>query len=52
LKPKLLRGLPPLDAEQLSWLEEVTGGNLQAPGVPVGVRRRGGFTDGDTDDDP
>ena len=44
---KLLRGLPQLDAGQLSWLEEVTGANLQAPGVSVGVRRGGGFTDGD-----
>ena len=44
---KLLRSLPQLDAEQLSWLEEVTGVNLQAPGVSVGVRRGGGFTDGD-----
>lgn len=44
---KLLCGLPQLDAGQLSWLEEVTGANLQAPGVSVGVRRGGGFTDGD-----
>ena len=44
---KPLCGLPRLYAEQLSWLEEVTGANLQAPGVSVGVRRGGGFTDGD-----
>lgn len=44
---KLLRGLPPLDAGQLGWPEEVPGANLQAPGVSVGVRRGGGCTDGD-----
>ena len=40
------RPRPQLDG-QLSWLEEVGGVNLQAPGVSVGLRRGGGFTDGD-----
>jgi hypothetical protein len=44
---KLPCSLPQLDAGQLSWLDEVIGVNLQAPGVSVGVRRGGGFTDGD-----
>ena len=43
---KLPCSLPQLDAGQLSWLDEVIGVNLQAPGVSVGVRRGGGFTDG------
>ena len=35
---KLPCSLPQLDAGQLSWLGEVRGVNLQAPGVSVGVR--------------